>query len=208
MKKYIVSAALVSALGLNLAYAGQKGGLFVGVTGGFNFNTVKQEASITNGSSSSKASSTESKGQYMYGARLGYIAALSPKNAFRLYADFNRGTFTVNNGGFSHMTAGGGLDFLHNFGNVFGLFIGGGYNYAFGDFVKSAKDPKRGSPYLNLGFSWTINERFRIELAGKYLFSSKYHDLKGSFSFGNITYNGSLSTSTSAQVGINLDFVF
>lgn len=59
----------------------------------------------------------------MYGVRLGYIAALNPQNAFRVYADFNSGVFSVDNDDFHRMTAGGGLDFLYNFGNVFGLFL-------------------------------------------------------------------------------------
>lgn len=207
MKKYAISVALISALGLNLAYAEQKGGFFVGVTGGLNFNTVEQDIVLVVGNSSSQSSSFESNGQYYYGARLGYIAALDPKNAFRLYADFNGGNFSVGDDKFSHMTAGGGLDFLYNFGGVFGLFIGGGYNYAFGNFINAGEDANPGSLYISFGFSWTIEESIRIELANKYRFS-KYHDLKDNISFGSIAYNGSLTTSTPWQIGINIDFVF
>ncbi|WP_104717902.1 hypothetical protein [Helicobacter trogontum] len=143
----------------------------------------------------------------MYGVRLGYIAALNPQNAFRVYADFNSGVFSVDNDDFHRMTAGGGLDFLYNFRNVFGLFVGAGYNYAFGEFIESGKNPRPGAAYINFGLSWTIQERIRIELASRYLFS-KYHDLNGNFSFGNIMYNGSITTSTPWQTSINIDFVF
>lgn len=205
--KAIVSTALLSALGLNLVYAGQKGGVFVGVMAGLNFNTVDQELNANGASVTAQSKSKSTTGEFMYGAKLGYIAALSPKNAFRIYAEFTGGNFTVDKTHYSHMTAGGGLDFLHNFGNVFGLFFGAGYNYAFGDFIKAGANAKPWAPYINFGLSWTFKERIRIDLEGRYLFS-KYHNLQSGFSFGGVNFNGHISTSTSAQVGVNLSYVF
>ncbi|RDU71930.1 hypothetical protein CQA66_05555 [Helicobacter aurati] len=211
MKKSVLSLGLASVLGMASAHAEQQGGFFVGAFLGNGFNTTHSETTITTnipgGTQTSSGFSTKTSFDLIYGARLGYIAALNERNAFRIYADFTAGRFTVGDDeNYYHMTAGGGLDYLHNFGGVFGLFLGAGYNYAFGDFIKASDPSNPGQIYANLGMSWSLS-KIRLELGTKIPFS-KYHDQSNNFTFGGVALNGSLYTKTSAQVYLNVDFVF
>ncbi|GAB0172610.1 hypothetical protein NHP164001_06230 [Helicobacter trogontum] len=57
-----MSVVLISALGFNFAHAGQKGGIFAGLTGGLNFNTVKKDLTIVNTGLTATSMSVSSRG--------------------------------------------------------------------------------------------------------------------------------------------------
>ncbi|RDU63105.1 hypothetical protein CQA53_08765 [Helicobacter didelphidarum] len=211
MKKSSIVLSLILATGI--AHA-QESGFFIGLSAGLGLNSVSAKTSISDIEVVNNFSLTTN---LTYGARLGYILAFNEMNALRIYGDFTAGNFTTailsgNQGGISsygyyHMTGGGGLDYLISFSESWGMFIGAGYNYAFGKFMDSRSKPNPHNPYANIGVAWNWSI-LRLEVGAKIPFLS----WENTTTTIPITATDSIVFSsharTNAQIYFNLDLVF
>ncbi|MDU7692672.1 MAG: hypothetical protein E7K04_00245 [Helicobacter sp.] len=180
MKKLstLISIALASS---SFAFA-LPSGVFVGANVGAHLGAVGSESgerkgniqvSQTSNSQTFKSTLYQavSQGKDLYidptvGFRSGVIYSLNSYNAFRANATFDFTPFTLKDSGpkttKNLFQAGVGLDYLLSFDNyddAFGLSVGGGFDFAFGDFAnyfKSQQNPavKKSLhlPYLQVGF--------------------------------------------------------
>ncbi|WP_199769861.1 MULTISPECIES: hypothetical protein, partial [unclassified Helicobacter] len=153
--KGVCGGILAGAMLANIAGAQESGAYISGALGMMinnSENNIKYTA-IDNANNTtidrSDASSTANL-NLSYGVRAGYLLALSPRNAFRAYASFSAGNYTIGTGDMymgdkqDHylMRAGAGLDYVLSFStkpNSWGLIAGGGYEYGFGNLASELK---------------------------------------------------------------------
>ncbi|RDU62209.1 hypothetical protein [Helicobacter sp. MIT 14-3879] len=203
-KKAITSTVLGLALACSAANA-QEGGAFVGLFGGVGLNTTHSAASVSNNAGSSSGFSTETVFNLIYGAKLGYILAMNQNNAFRIYGDFTAGDFRSNDRSYYLMTAGGGIDYLLSF-SKFGIFLGAGYGYAFGQFINALEDARPHQVYANVGFAWNIS-KLQLELGAKIPFF-KYAEQNMTLNAGGTNISGTFYVRTTAQIYFGANVVF
>lgn len=207
MKKYI-SLGLGLILGASVLKA-QESGVFVGVFGGTSLNSSYIEGQVNAGGLAASSLEQHTNFNLIYGARLGYIAAFTERQALRFYADFTGGEFKLGEDPKTkyNMQVGGGIDYILSF-NKFGIFIGGGYNYAFGDFIDALKigfnNVMPHQPYVNCGFAWNVS-LLRLELGTKIpILKYAQDNYTDPITGANIKYH----INTPAQIYFNVDFVF
>lgn len=209
MKKALLS--FLAFIALVAQIKAQNSGVFIGVQGGVSLDARTSSISASSPVDSAYYSTSVITADLMYGARLGYILAFNEKNALRFYGEFSAGEFTYNTNASSYnMRAGGGLDYIFSFGEVYGLYLGAGYDYTFGKFMRDAGS--LGNPHLpfvNLGMAWNVSI-LRIELGAKvpvmryYRFEIDAIDNNTGAVVGRYTD----TAYTPAQFYLNVDFVF
>lgn len=133
----------------------------------------------------------DSASSMSYGGRFGYNYFFTPRNGLRFMVAFSRANLKIapNKYGIfqdsidsSYYTGSAGVDYLLDFTkgrSPFGLFLGVGYDYNFGEAFSKLKEKdstsKTSGAYMNFGISQTISRRVRIDLGYKVLFY-KYFD--------------------------------
>lgn len=152
---------------------------------------------ITTGGSSSQTTSIKKEisnreSSISYGGRFGYNYFFTPRNGLRFMVAFSRANLkiTPNEYGIfqdsidgSYYTGSVGVDYLLDFTkgrSPFGVFLGMGYDYNFGEAFSKLKEKDSTSKnpsgaYINFGISQTISARVRIDVGYKVLLY-KYFD--------------------------------
>lgn len=201
--KGIFGGLLVGSLGFVGVSSAQESGVYISGALGMMVNNsenhmkyiaVDNTAGQTSAFSRDDSNAT-SNINLSYGVRAGYLLALSPRNAFRAYASFSAGNYTIGTGdmyGFDKqdyyfMRAGAGLDYVLSFStkpNSWGIIAGGGYEYGFGKLASELKG-REGEysmhiPYVNAAlFKAFGSGHASLELGVKVPFVTHYkYELK------------------------------
>lgn len=151
---------------------------------------------ITSGGSSSQTTGIKkeilnSESSINYGGRFGYNYFFTPRNGLRFIVAFSRANLKIAPNEYSifqdsidssYYTGSAGVDYLLDFTkgrSPFGVFLGIGYDYNFGEAFSKLKEKdstsKTSGAYMNFGISQTISRRVRIDVGYKVLFY-KYFD--------------------------------
>lgn len=200
MKKYLASILIVSscfAMKSGLLIGIQGGGNLSASNQRIDYQASGNVYDLTNTTSGAGGTSIGSRSgnytaeatdlafSYMMALKLGYLHSFTPTQGLRAYATFGSsqvriGTKSKNSAPyFSPKTynliqAGLALDYMIDFINGFGMFVGLGYEQGFGDFSKQTY-AVNAQPYGNIGFFGEINESgFFIEVGAKLPFLAYY----------------------------------
>ncbi|PAF54451.1 hypothetical protein BKH42_00625 [Helicobacter sp. 13S00482-2] len=160
-----------------------------------------------------KTSSYSGKSSVGYGGRFGYNYFFTPRNGLRFIVSFTTGNLKLNTHKYApfvdfedsvYYTASAGIDYLFDFTkgrSPFGIFLGLGYDYNFGEMFNKLKE--KDSPnvnikggYMNFGVSQTIARRIRIDVGCKVRLYD-YYDI--AYQMSSATQIGS---NTSEQIDI------
>ncbi len=191
----------------------QTSGFFVSGIIGWNTNTSERKEKVSgdtmvyiagqgwvNTGIHVSLSGDESKStfNFAYGARIGYVFAINGYNALRFYGTFMAGDYMLGLDNHSEygfekkkyyfMQAGGGIDYMLSFSqatNSWGIFIGGGYEYGFGELIANGLKAYNGKisthiPFINAGFfkafgAGNVSLEFGIKVPFATLLSTNEH---------------------------------
>lgn len=197
--KGIFGGLLVGSLGFVGVSSAQESGVYISGALGMMVNNsenhIKYTAVDAGTTFNRDDTSSTSNINLSYGVRAGYLLALSPRNAFRAYASFSAGNYTIGTGDmymgdkqdYYLMRAGAGLDYVLSFStkpNSWGIIAGGGYEYGFGKLASELKG-REGEysmhiPYVNAAlFKAFGSGHASLELGVKVPFVTHYkYELK------------------------------
>lgn len=110
---------------------------------------------------------------FLYGLRVGYNAMFSQRQGLRFYATLHSGSYTAIDYKAQNTQVVANIDymlFFSNKPNAWGVFVGGGYGFSFGDFASLIKkfDKHTTQPYfVNFGVIKQLSQKASLELGVK-----------------------------------------